>query len=593
MDFRVFTLALLLWLQPFWVCADDQLERLAKLIYQNPSQAILKINTLEQEFATTEPSKQEALRLQLLKCQSLLQLGENQAAINLAQMGEAKAKKLSLDQAIPYFLNCQADAHLNYDTTQTAQALLDTAINLARRYQQPQALVDALRIRGQMDTDIDNFSSAIEDLRIAIDIYPDIRHQAQRWIAPPQAYLYAAMGNLLYATKDLSQAMYYANLALNTSDAKGKVRHELLRNAARIAFDNHERNYSDELEKQAKAMLPEINSSPLDLAYSYAILASLALDKGRIDSAEEYISISINTFKHQNKRIALMRATRLLAQIRFAQHQNEQALELMLTAIKQGEELKQYSDLDGFYGIVSDYYLAQEDFKQAHSFLVKRYQAARLANEAMNDSRIVQFRARLHQQEIQRISNEPSSSAHSILKVSEREWLYSTLFLVALALIAGSIWYFLNRQYNRTATAHADEPSQPPRQQVELALHSAKQGNYPLSLLLVKASHIRQIDLPVLVDQLQHKLREQDKLLRYSSDEIAILLPHTTATGAQRVSNQLAPTIQIWQGATKVNIGIAGMQQFDTLESLVKRASLNQLGTQKASESKTHYSPAR
>lgn len=591
MDFRVFTLNLLLWLQPFWVCADDQFKGLSELIYQNPSQAILKINALEQEFATTEPSNQEALRLQLLKCQSLLQQGENQAAINLAQMGEAKAKKLRLDQAIPYFLNCQADAHLNYDTTQTAQALLDTAINLARRYQQPQALVDALRLRGQMDTDIDNFSSAIEDLRIAIDIYPDIHHQAQRWIAPPQAYLYAAMGNLLYATKDLPQAMYYANLALNTSDAKGKVRHELLRNAARIAFDNHERDYSDELEKQAKAMLPEINSSPLDLAYSYAILASLALDKGHIDSAEEYIGISINTFKQQNQRIALMRATRLLAQIRFAQHQNEQALELMLTAIQRGEELKQYSDLDGFYGIVSDYYLTQEDFKQAHSFLVKRYQAARLANETMNDSRIIQFRARLQQQELQRISNEPSSP-QSILKVSEREWLYSTLFLVALALITGSIWYFINRQYYRTATTNANEPIQPLRQQVELALHSAKQGNYPLSLLLVKANHIRQVDLPVLVDQLQHKLREQDKLLHYSLDEIVILLPHTTATGAQRVSNQLAPTIKIWQGVTKVNIGIAGMQQFDTLESLVKRANLNQLGKQKANESKTDYSPA-
>jgi len=107
-------------------------------------------------------------------------------------------------------------------------------------------------LRGQLDTNTDNFSSAIEDLRIAIDIYPDIHTQTQNWVWPPEGYVYAAMGNLLYATEDLPQAMYYAKLALKSADAQGKVRHILLRNAARIALDNGEREYSDQLERSTR-----------------------------------------------------------------------------------------------------------------------------------------------------------------------------------------------------------------------------------------------------------------------------------------------------------------------------------------------------
>ena len=584
MDFRVMVLSLFLWLFPFGASAIDQLDELTELVYQYPSKAFSQLALLEKTFAASHINSDiNQLRLSVLKCQNLLQLGENEAAINVAQLGDARAKQLKLDQARPYFLICQADANLSNNNIQNALPLLDSAITLARRYQQPQALVDALRLRGQLDTDTDNFSSAIEDLRLAIDIYPDIHTQTQNWIWPPQAYIYAAMGNLLYATHDFPQAMYYTNLGIQSSDAKGKVLHIILRNAARIALDNQEFDYSDQLEIQAKILLPELES-PLELAYSYAILASIALDKGRIENAEEYIAIAINTFQKQNQKVAIMRSNRLLAQIRFAQHQDDEALILMNQAIEQGKSLNQYSDLKGFYGIMSDYYLEQDDFKQAYAFLLKRYRATELANQEMNNARILQFKARLNQQNIGLTGNDHAPESDSILQELNVDWVYSTLFLIAMLLLGGMIWYLIDKQNKRAPHIEGDEPVETLVQQILSVLNNAKQGNYPLSLLIFNASQIRQVDLPSLQDELQHRLREQDKLIRYSMDEIVIVLPHTSTEGAQKVITQLVACIQPWQGSSKVNIGVAAMQQFDTLESLIKRASINQLGKVKSGE---------
>lgn len=592
MDFRVLALSLLLWLVPLWACANDQLDKLTQQVYQYPTKALAQITELEKQQQTDNTSNIDKLRLSILKCQNLLQLGENEAAINLAQMGEAHAKQLKLDQARPYFLNCQADAYLNYDNIKDALPILDSAITLARRYQQPQALIDALRLRGQLDTNTENFSSAIEDLRIAIDIYPDIHTQTQNWVWPPEGYVYAAMGNLLYATEDLPQAMYYTRLALKSADAQGKVRHVLLSNAARIALDNGEREYSDQLEKQAKTLLPEIGS-PLELAYSYAILASISLDKGKIDTAEEYISIAMNTFKQQKQQVAMMLSTRLLAQVRFAQHRDEAALTLMHSAIEQGETLKQYTDLKWFYGILSDYYHTQDNYKLAYEFLQKRFDAAELANESINNMRILQFKARLNQQGLQQLSADDPQSNPTLLDELNVDWAFSTLFLVSMTLLGGAIWYFIDKQNKHAPSPDTKSKRLAPIQQLELTLHSAKQGAYPLTLLLFNASQIRQVDLPTLIDKLQDKLREQDILLRYSMDEIVIVLPYTSARGAQRVVNQLTPTIQTSQGSSKVNIGIAVMQQFDTLDSLVKRANINQLSKLKVTDTQNDYSPAK
>ncbi len=112
-----------------------------------------------------------------------------------------------------------------------------------------------------------------------------------------------------------------------------------------------------------------------------------------------------------------------------------------------------------------------------------------------------------------------------------------------------------------------------------------------MSHLLLSTSHIRQVDLSALQRALEQKLREQDRLLRYSMDEMVILLPYTSVQGALQVSEQLKPIVQSWQVDHCIPIGVATLQQPDTLDSLVKRAGVNQLSQQKAAEQ--HQSPAR
>lgn len=289
----------------------------------------------------------------------------------------------------------------------------------------------------------------------------------------------------------------------------------------------------------------------------------------------------------------MMRSTRLLAQVRFAQHRDEAALTLMHSAIEQGETLKQYTDLKWFYGILSDYYHTQDNYKLAYEFLQKRFDAAELANESINNMRILQFKARLNQQGLQQLSADDPQSNPTLLDELNVDWAFSTLFLVSMTLLGGAIWYFIDKQNKHAPSPDTKSKRLAPIQQLELTLHSAKQGAYPLTLLLFNASQIRQVDLPTLIDKLQDKLREQDILLRYSMDEIVIVLPYTSARGAQRVVNQLTPTIQTSQGSSKVNIGIAVMQQFDTLDSLVKRANINQLSKLKVTDTQNDYSPAK
>ncbi|MCE9688021.1 diguanylate cyclase [Shewanella sp. AS16] len=580
MDFRVMVLSLLIWLTPLAAGAMEQMDKLNLLMYQYPTQAMEQINQLEKQLDKPGTPEIERLRLSLLKCFNLLQLGENEAALNLAQLGDAKAKQLKLDRARPYFLTCQADAYTNYDMLKLALPLLDSAVILAKRYQQPQALVNALRLRGQLDTDTDNFTSAIEDLRLALDIYPDIHTQINDWSWPPQAYLYAAMSNLLYASGDLQQALYYANLGLQSDEAKGKAQQALLINAAMVTLANGDTQASDNLLKQAKALQPEI-ASPLELAFSYGIIASIDFKRGRLDSAEELIRLSLHTFEAQRKLIVTMRAKRLLAQILFAKGKNDAAMELIEQAISQGIELGQYSDLEEFYAIVSQHYAAQANFKLAYAYSLKRYQAKEQADQALNDARFIQFKARLNQQEsLQLVSQPDTGNALFAFK-----GLYLALIAATLVLLCVCVWYLIYRKHRHQAGNSGVQESGSMTQELDAMLSGAKRGNTPLSLLLFNTSHVRQVDLSPLQSQMEQRLREQDKLIRYSMDELVIILPHTSAVGAKRVMEQLVDCIQPWQAGFKVNLGLATLQHFDTLASLIKRANISHLGQVKATES--------
>jgi tetratricopeptide (TPR) repeat protein len=589
-DFRILALGLLFWLCPAWGNITPLLDEVAGILYQTPNQAFKQLLQLEKNRDSM--TALESLRLDALKCEALLQLGEDEAAINVAQLGDARAKRLQLDEARPYFLTCQADAHANHDNLETTFLLLDSAITLAKHHQQPQALVNALRLRGQLDTDSENFGSAIEDLRLALDIYPDIFKQSNNWLWSPHAYVYSAMGNLLYATGDLAQGLKYANLALNSKDANGKVRHYVLLSASMLSLNSQDTQRAETLLKEAKALVPDLDS-PQEMALSYGILASIEFRLNRLDNARELALISLNTAEKQRKKILSMRVKRLLAQIEFAQGNDAKGLALINEAIRMGEDIEQYFDLKDFYDIISQYYAGISDYKQAYDSLTKGYQAALKASETLSDARFIQFKARLSQQ-----ASQQAQISESLLKDKQQQelklnWAYSAVIACIMLLLIGGLWllnYLHGRKFHQEQEQHEVQP--PLNLQLDAMLNHAKRNDYPLSLLLLNTANLGHGSLPQLQDTLIKELREQDKLVRYSMNELAILLPRTSALGAERVIEQLLPKIQPWQTEGKVSIGMASMQHFDTLVSLVKRAGINQLCKSKPQDTAAHLNLA-
>ncbi|GGI83076.1 tetratricopeptide repeat-containing diguanylate cyclase [Shewanella gelidii] len=587
MEFRQIVLCLLLWVPTAFsqsISNEDahaQMDDLNQLIYQYADKAMVQISELEQALEQHSRSDITRLRLNLLKCEALMELGETKAAINVAQMGDAQAKLLRLEEARPYFLNCLADAHTSTGNLKVALPLFDAAIRLAKQYQQPQALVNALRQRGQIDTDTENFGAAIEDLRLALDIYPDLSTQARNWSWPPIAYIYGAMGNLFYVSGDLKQAIHYSNLAIQSTDVEGKVRHVLVRNAAKMHFDNDDTARGEQLLAQARAMMSQL-TGPIDIASSYAIIASIDLSRGRLESAEQLTQLASSTFKSTNKKTLVMRSKRLLAQIKFAKGEPEQALQLMQEAIHQGVELKQFYDLVYFYQIMINHYADTNNYEKAFEYQQLQYQAQNAATDRLNDARFIQYKARLNQHDLAQTQAQQSISQHSQDKTTQLSWAYSIIFVLGMLLIAILIWYLINRSNQR----YLNDPlpiddALPTNQKLDAMLNSAKKSNSPMSLLLIDTGNIRQVDLPVMLDELKEKLREQDLLVRFATDQAVVVLPYTSTNGAEFVGEQLTSQIKAWQPDTPVNIGIASLQQFDTLPSMVRRASVNRLTKRK------------
>lgn len=586
MDFRIMALSLALWLPASWGSTMKQMDDITPIVYQYPSEALRQITQLEAALRddTSDSAAIERLRLSAIKCETLLQLGENEAAINLAQLGDAKAKSLHIDEARPYFLSCMADAHANYDDLKIAYPLFDSAITLAKQYQQPQALVNALRQRGQIDTNTNNFTSAIEDLRITLDLYPELMEQQRNWFWPPKAYAFAAMANLLFVTGDVGNAVDYINKALSSSDAVGKVRHNLLLSSAKINIAANRPDVSEQQLKEAKTMLPDLDSA-LELAYSYATIASVEIDLNRFGNAKELITIATNTFEKYRKVNEVMRSKRLLAQVEFATGNVQAALTLMEDAIQRGLRLNQYGDLTQFYTILSRHYADSSDYQAAYLYITKAYHTSELANKELNDARFIQFRARLGQQISRQAESTRTIESHANTAISRWNIAYMIALgaLSMLVLIMITTTFYRRHKKSKTTSTPMDD-NRPLSLQLEALLTHAKQGNYALSLLLVNTSSIDPEDAVTLQAMLSAELREHDKIINYSTTEIAILLPHTSTRGAERVMAQLQAKIALWHPEFKLSMGQTSMQQFDTLVSMVKRASINQLSKVRSAE---------
>ncbi|MGI2259638.1 hypothetical protein [Shewanella sp. GXUN23E] len=565
--------------------ALSQMDQLNGLVYQAPASAQQQIADLENQLSPDSPAT-HTLRLQMLKCQLLIQHGEYQAAIQLASVGRVDARKLGLEQAMPYFTACEAEGHVNMGDLKSALPLMENGINQAKQLKQPQALVNLLRLRGQLDTDGENYLQAMEDLRLALDVTDEMQQQSLNWIWPPHAYLLGAMGNLLYASGDLLQAVQYAYQALEQDDAQGKVRHILLLNAARILRDTGDFSASDQLLNAGIESLQTL-TTPLEQAYSYAIIASIEIEKGNLQQAENYAHSSLEIFTQYRHRLSIMQTNRLLASIRFAAGDTQTALEYTQAAINTAQQLGQQGYLQKLYLELSDFYQGKADYRLAYDYLQLAYKAAGKANKHLADIRFVQYKARLGW------DRQPDTGlvTESGLGVPVG-WL---LLLVILGvMLPASCLYLLIHRKQKSSTEQQISSRTPIQYQVlELAMNNAKRAQYPLAILVFGISPTLREDMPELEEKIITKLREQDKLVYLTPESLMLILPGTSQTGAQQVMEQLLERIRPWHRHAMVSVGIAAMQQFDTATSLVKRAFASQASRQKSKEAKLFQMTAR
>ncbi len=579
-DFRFSAVVLTFFLPQVFASPMSEMDKLVPLVYQYPSQAGKKIEALN----TDDFTFREKLRLQLIKCELLNQNGDGQAAINLAQLAIAQAKSNQLDEALPYFYICMADGYSFSGEYEHTFKLLDDAILNAKQFNQPQALVTALRNRAQFDTVFEDLTTAFEDLRFAIDIYPQQFSQKYNWFWSPQAYVYVAMANLLYSSDEFASSFKYIKTALETGDAIGNVRHNILLSSARISFDAKEKEKSKAFLRQAKETVSEA-AAPLDLAYGFAVIASLELDFGNLTEAESYLHKARKIFNEHYKIAHIFRANRLSARIKFAQGKDKEALKLMKTAIKQGIQLQRHTDLKSLYHILENYYAKQGDPEKAYQNLKLAYEAGNKANKELNSARFIQYKARLDQQ----------AAIHSKQKLSDADKPQTGIkkhnvykLLIFIFFMLGICIFFVVFQSRRQVKKQRELARQtlPINEALNQILLSAKKQASPLAILLADVSELESGRLKDLRHGIDDVIRETDIVSRFSASELVVLLPNTTNAGALKVMAHLHRHLK--QVTTEDHIfGMASMHQFDQIEQLIKRANFDRLTQMKNRQLRT------
>lgn len=582
MDFRIVVLSLTFWLAPVWASTSVPFDTIDTLLYQYPSAALKEINDLEAISSTVKLSETEKLRLSLFRCETFLQLGENEAAINLARVSEAKAKILKLEQARPYFLNCMAGAFTNYGDFRQALPILDSSILLSRELKQPQSLVNGLRLRGIIDTQVDSYSSAFEDLSLAIDIYPDALNQEQGWTLPPLIYIQLPLSQLLAKKSETRQAFEMIERATDSKVFQGKVQVVLVTHMAKMAQLN-QYSSSDDLIQQAKTLLPELGTA-FELAVSYTEMAQLEYKRKNFIRAIQLLEISLNTFHKQKKTIEELRAQRLLGEVLLASGNTDKALKLINKSISAGIRTSHYAELILSYQVLSSYYAGIGDFKLAHKYQLNRFDAAENSFNFIKDTRLLQLNARLSRQ--QQVFKTELLQSNSALNVGLG--FKSGYIAIVLTLLFGFVLGVITIRYkNRTIqTPLAIEP-QSREHKIERLISNSKLGGYPLSLIAIHTVHVYQTDLPLLTSRIENLLRDQDLVINREDGELLLLLPHTKENGTLRVIEQIKEIITPLLNGNKTKIGYAHMQQHDSLNSLIKRAHIQQLRQTKIDEEPT------
>ncbi|QFU20714.1 histidine kinase [Shewanella eurypsychrophilus] len=580
MGFRIVMLCLAFWLTPAQADVQDKLDSINDLLYQYPTQALNKINALDSitsPIALTEAAK---LRLSLLRCEAFLQLGENEAAINIARISEAKAKTLKLDQARPYFLNCMAGAFNNYGDFRQALPLLDASIMLSREQKQPQSLVNGLRLRGIIDTHIDSYSSAFEDLGLASDIYLDIQSQERNWALPPQISIKIALSQLLEKNGKHQQAYELIDSAIASEDLQGKVLLAAYIQVAKLAQFNQALP-SEQLIKQAKNLLPELETA-FELALSYTQIAQLERNRGDNTRALQLLEISLNTFIKKKSTIERLRAQRLLAQVLFDTGNESKAIVLINQAIETALQTAKFYELVLCYQVLSDYYVEKSNFELGYQYQVKKFTAAENGYNFIKDTRLLQLNARLSRLQISSLANDRLR----LTQVGQSQFQGEYLLFALLTLVL-MITFKFKRKSTKQEHKQASVLTISPEQKIDRLISHSKLISSPLSLILIDPIHIFHADLPLLQSRLQHLLREQDIVTHSVDEEIVILLLHTQEAGSLRIIKLIEVVMEPLLHGYRPNIGYAKLQQQDNLGSLIKRAKVKQLLLKNKKQPKT------
>ncbi|WP_299008112.1 histidine kinase [uncultured Shewanella sp.] len=605
MDFRCILFSLIFWLTPTEISCEEldysnkpllspqpeqviatidtflrnqpeaPLNRFNTLLYQYPNQVLTTVNHLEEALSTNSLSENVQLRINLIKCNAYLQIGENEAALALAKLSEAKIKTIKNEQAKPYFMLCMAEAYANLNNIQQALPLLYSAITLAQQNEQPQALISGLWLRSQLDTRIENYDPAKDDLTLALDLYSEIEQQQNPWSWPPKAYLYASMAKLQQKTGQVEKAEMFMQYAFNSPNVAGKIALNLALDMAKITLENKQVKKRKNALKQARLLLPELGSE-LELAYAYSKIAYIDFHTRRFDSATQLLNLSIRTFSQQNKTIENMRAKCLLAQVKLTRGIRSEGVKLMLEAINMGLQHQFYQDLEQAYRVLSQYYAENGHFKQAYHYQERRFETQKNENDYIKRIWLLQLKADASRQEVLNAykPQQPSNYFNAAFILPQSGYILAVVALLILLAIM-LYQYFSKAQY--TVQAHQiPEKSLTELSVMERILISSKQDNTPLSLLVFNTSHVHKSQISDLVSELKKTLREEDKIIK-NKQQVLILLPRTSETGANNVIQQLTLTLTPWQPPYKVSIGLSTMQQFDNLESMIKRASINLL----------------
>ncbi|MBB1319616.1 diguanylate cyclase [Shewanella sp. SR43-4] len=555
----------------------EQLNVISNINSQRSAEAKALIESLEQQHNQQPLANINALRLTLLHCFNLLEFGEFNQAITLAKQGEMKARQFKYDTARPYFIQCQADAHQSLGNTLQEQQLTEEALRLAKRYSEKQAIVNSLYARSRQNTSLENYNSAIEDLRFALDIYDEAQNQFQHWYLLPKSFIQSEISNVFFSMGDYEDALHFSEAAYKDTSFFGKIKSTVTINLALIHIALNDKTKVLYYLNLAENFSKDLDiSSERDAANQYALLAIIHLYVGDYDIAEQLAHSSIALFMKYQEPLYVMRIKRTLAKVYFAQHKDIQALSLLNEIIEQATELKQFSDLEEFNQIISQYYAEQKQFESAYQFQVQRFDAAKQAAAKLNNAHFMQYKARITaQSEASTIPEKPLNNINQNLTIA---------VLIILFLSVGLVLFLVRKPKH----LNIEEQEESQQQCIDNMLNSAKQGHYQLTLLLLNINHINTMDLAFIIPRLKHTLREQDKLFRHNTDEIIIILPHTSPAGAARVATQIEQVLSEWKTALKVNIGIAGLQQLDTFDVLVKKAVINQLNKIKSQE--TSYS---